>query len=513
MLKHHGARRGLRALVLSFTAALAVGVVAEPVTAGAAAKPKPPTVAQLGASYLANQITTNGGFVESFGAPDPTSTAYAVIGLHAAKIGQAASDAAITYLEGQLTDAVQNGGADSAGALAEYIMAAVSAGVDPHQFGGTAPQNDLVARLLATQHASGPDAGLFGTQSPAFDGAFRQGLAVQALKAAKVKKSDGHVVSAIAWLTSQQCSVGLWQAYRSNTSAPCDAPDPGSFTGPDTNSTAMAVMGLAAFGRKPMKKTAIATLHTVQSTDGGFPDIAVGGQASDPDSTALVIQTLVTLGSSPKNKSWAVPGGTPLSALASYQLGCSDPAPDRGAFFFPGDRSANTFATVQAIPAAALKKFPVKKSENLKDPVAPACDTLTSAGFTGKPCSGSTGVTVVVDFTAFGQGVHVGCASGAPTTGLAAMHDAGFTTAGTTQFGDAFVCRIDNEPDPTEQDCKSTPPSNAFWAYYHAKPGDKSWTTSSLGASTYRPPQGSIDGWAFGASAHPSVTPAQVRPK
>jgi hypothetical protein len=93
------------------------------------------------------------------------------------------------------------------------------------------------------------------------------------------------------------------------------------------------------------------------------------------------------------------------------------------------------------------------------------------------------------------------------------MHDAGFTTAGTTQFGDAFVCRIDNEPDPTEQDCKSTPPSNAFWAYYHAKPGDQSWTTSTLGASTYKPPQGSIDGWAFGASAHPSVTPAQVRPK
>jgi hypothetical protein len=509
MFKHRGARRGLRALVLPFTAALAFGVVADP---AGAAKPKTPTVAQLGATYIANQITTNGGFVKSFGAPDPTNTAYAVIALHAAKIGQAASDAAITYLEGQLTDAVQSGGADAPGALAYYIMAAVSAGVDPHQFGGTAPQNDLVARLLATQHTSGPDAGLFGTQSPAFDGAFRQGLALQALKAAKVKKSDAHVVSALAWLTNQQCSDGLWQAYRSNPSAPCDTPDPIAFAGPDTNSSAMAFMGLAALGHKPMKKTAIATLHTVQSSDGGFPDIAASGQSSDPDSTALSIQMLLALGSSPKNKAWTLPGGTPLSALASYQLGCSDPAADRGAFFFPGDRSPNTFATVQAIPAAALKKFPVKKSTKLGDPVAPL-PCPTGASTTGAPCSGSTGVTVVVDFTAFGEGVHVGCASGAPTTGLAAMHDAGFTTVGTTQFGDAFVCRIDNEPDPTQQDCKSTPPSNAFWAYYHAKPGDKTWTTSTLGASSYKPPQGTIDGWAFGASAQPSVTPAQVRPK
>src|SRR5262249_25973453 len=151
MFKHHGARRGLRALVLPFAAAVALGVVAQPAGATAAAKPKAPSVAQLGASYLANQITANGGYVESFGAPDPTNTAYAVIGLHATKTGQAASNQAITYLEGQLTDAVQSGGADAPGALAEYIMAAVSAGVDPHHFGGNAPQNDLVARLLATQ--------------------------------------------------------------------------------------------------------------------------------------------------------------------------------------------------------------------------------------------------------------------------------------------------------------------------------------------------------------------------
>jgi hypothetical protein len=281
----------------------------------------------------------------------------------------------------------------------------------------------------------------------------------------------------------------------------------------------MAAQGLAAWGKKPLKKTAIATLHTVQSSDGGFPFVATSGQASDPDSTALITQMLVALGSSPKSKSWAVAGGTPLTALASYQLGCSDPAADRGAFFFPGSRDANTFATVQSVPAAALKAFPVGKSKNLGAPVSPVCPTgvvhatVTASGFTGKPCSGSTGVTVVVDFSAFGQGVHVGCAAGAPATGLAAMQAAGFTTAGTTKYGDAFVCRINDEPSPAQQACTSTPPTNAFWAYYHGKPGDKTWTFSSVGASSYQPAQGTIDAWAFGASALPSVTPAQVRPK
>ncbi len=519
LFNHHGARRGLRALVLPFAAAIAFGVVAQPASASttSAATAKAPTVAQLGASYLANQITTNGGFVESFGSPDPTSTAYAVVGLHAAKVGQKASDQAITYLEGQLTDAVQSGGADAPGSLAQYILAAVSAGVDPHHFGGSAPRNDLVARLLATQRTTGNDAGLFGTQDPTFDGAFRQGLSLAALRAAKVKK-DAHVASAITWLTAQQCSNGLWESYRSDTNTPCDPADPSTFTGPDTNSSALAAQGLATWGKRPLKKSAIASLHIAQSSDGGFPFVAAGGQSSDPDSTALVVQMLVALGSSPKSKTWAVSGGTPLSALASYQLGCSDEAASRGAFFFPGDRSPNTLATVQAVPAAALKTFPVAKSKNLRAPASEVCPTVahatvTASGFTGSPCSGSTGVTVVVDFSAFGQGVHVGCAASAPATGLDAMHAAGFSTAGTTKFGDAFVCRIDNEPSPAQQACTSTPPANAFWAYYHGKPGDKTWTFATTGASTYKPAPGTIDAWAFGASAVPSVTPAQVRPK
>ena len=121
------------------------------------------------------------------------------------------------------------------------------------------------------------------------------------------------------------------------------------------------------------------------------------------------------------------------------------------------------------------------------------------------------GVTVIVDFGHFGGAIERGCVS-SPTSSLDALHDAGFSTAGTTQFGNAYVCRIDNLPSPDDEACVVTPPSNAYWGYYYAKPGDATWTFSAIGASSRRPPAGTIDAWAFGANARPRLTPAQVAP-
>ena len=91
----------------------------------------------------------------------------------------------------------------------------------------------------------------------------------------------------------------------------------------------------------------------IQSADGGFPFLAAPGQTSDPDSTALSIQGILALGGSPTTARWRVSGVGPYAALAAYQLGCADPAADRGAYFFPGDRSPNVLATVQAVVAAS----------------------------------------------------------------------------------------------------------------------------------------------------------------
>lgn len=121
-------------------------------------------------------------------------------------------------------------------------------------------------------------------------------------------------------------------------------------------------------------------------------------------------------------------------------------------------------------------------------------------------CSGTSGVTVVVDFTAFGGGVTVACATGNPATGIAALQGAGFTVTGTQRWGLAFVCRIDGLPTPAAEPCFNTPPATAYWSYWHA-PAGGSWSYSTVGAASYDPAPGTVEGWAFGAGGAPSIPP------
>lgn len=115
-------------------------------------------------------------------------------------------------------------------------------------------------------------------------------------------------------------------------------------------------------------------------------------------------------------------------------------------------------------------------------------------------CSGTTGVTVVADFTALGGSIVTACDPGVPTTGLAALTGAGFTYAFVPRFP-GFICTIDAKPNP----CNGAP-ATAYWSYWHATPGG-TWTYSSTGAGSYDPPQGSVEGWAFGAGTAPGISP------
>jgi hypothetical protein len=505
----------------------------------AAAAPSNVAVARYGAGYLAAQIATNGGYVTGFGVgPDLSSTAYAVLALHAAGVGRAASDQAIGYLRSQVATGLSGfDGTDDPGRIGYVILAAESAGQDPRHFGGTAAENDLVARLLATSRSSGTDAGLFGAGDPKFDGSYRQGTALAALAAAGVPKAA--VASNIAWLTRQQCANGFWSSYRADTAAPCPPVDLVNFTGPDTNSTSLAVQGLAAYHSHPLKALVLKTFKQIQSSDGGFPFFAKRRQASDPNSTALSIQALLAEGVAGSLPGYRVAGTTPYAALAAYQLGCGDAAADRGAFFALGVRSANVFATVQSVPALMKATLPLPastpkasiptmpcpaaapavaarsvaaRSVAARPSAAAQASAVALAGTAGACPTKTTGVTVAVDFTAFPGGtVQVRCAPGKPATGVAALQQAGFTPAGTAAYGLAFICRINSLPSTTQQACVTTPPVNAYWGYYHANKGATTWTYSPTGASSYKPAQGSIEAWAFGNSAKPSKTPAQVR--
>ena len=149
-----------------------------------------PAVARYGAGWLAREIAANDGYLAPFGSPDVSDTAYAVLGLHATGVGRTQAQQAITFLQANLGAPLRNDdGTDNPGLLSYVIMAAVASGDDPYHFGGRAAINDLPRRLLATKRTSGPDAGLFGSEDPTYDGAFRQGTALAALKAAGVRAS------------------------------------------------------------------------------------------------------------------------------------------------------------------------------------------------------------------------------------------------------------------------------------------------------------------------------------
>ncbi len=355
---------------LMASALLGVGLItvaAAPTTASATT-PSPavapstsfpqPASAALGAEWLADQLTA-GGYIPSTttpGQPDLSATANVVAALAGANVDPTGAYSALHFLEANVDAYVTAGGSDGPAELALLILDAHALGVDPHTFGGT----DLVARLLATEQTSGPDAGLFGTEAQvaAYDaGGYQQGLALAALAAAGVTGTP-EVESAVTWLIQEQCPDGGWTSPDNAVNA-CTG-TAASFAGPDTNSTALAVEGLAAQGALT---TAVSTgasgfLLAGQDADAGwsyYPNTSATPGVTDPDSTALVIQGLLALGESPLDSTFVKGAADPVSALTSFQLTSGTGA---GAFTFPSNPGPDLLATYQATPALAGVTFP-----------------------------------------------------------------------------------------------------------------------------------------------------------
>jgi Prenyltransferase and squalene oxidase repeat len=158
-----------------------------------------------------------------------------------------------------------------------------------------------VATAPAATAAPSPTVGLYGAADPTYDGVFRQSLALMGLAANDITPPP----AAITWLLGQQCADGSFQAYRADLSQPCAKPDPIAFTGPDTNSTATALMALMAVDDSRVRIPS-ATLSKVvdaadkagswlrrqQNTDGGWPYYS--GGASDANSTGLSLAGILT---------------------------------------------------------------------------------------------------------------------------------------------------------------------------------------------------------------------------
>ena len=358
-------------LMVLLLAPLCAALVLMPDASAAPPSSDPSTAARFAASWLEAQVNAQ-GFIPQ--AADPTqpnlsTSAQAVIALVAAGALGNKVDALEAYLGAHVDEFVAKGGNDDPGALAYLIMGAVPTGANPADF-GTGHVN-LVARLQATKQPNG----LFGAADPTFDGAFRQGLALMALKVVGITDA-----AAADWLVGQQCADGLWTAFRADTTTPCPAVDPNTFTGPDTNSTALAVLGLQAQGRAAPAANGATALLAVRNSGGGWGFLARSDQPTDANSTGLVVTALRAANGSQD------PQGS--SALMALQAGCDAAAADIGGIAFQDLASGpDALATAQATPALAGVVLP-QSSATFSDPVfcaAPPDSTTETTMSTPEP--------------------------------------------------------------------------------------------------------------------------------
>lgn len=150
----------------------------------------------------------------------------------------------------------------------------------------------LSATLISTP-AQAANTGLYGQTDPSSDGVYRQSLSILGLTAVGVQPAR----AAVDWLVDQQCADGSFQSYRADTSVPCAPSDPEAFSGPDTNSTALAAMALEAADQDRAAARAANALVRGAQTSGRLASWPYNfGGTPDASSTGLVVNALDAVG-------------------------------------------------------------------------------------------------------------------------------------------------------------------------------------------------------------------------
>ena len=345
-------------------AAVSLGIAPSAVGALPPPAPEPPgTPTVLGARWLADQLTPD-GYVEGLFAPGPDvdATRDVAFTLAATGLEQEAFESAFAWIAANIEEVIApDDEPDGAGTLGVLIMLALAVGEDPRDLGGV----DLVARLEATYGLY--EDGLYGEADPTFDGVLRQSLALLAFDAVGVAPWP----EAIVWLQAQQCadgasdpaSVGGFPNYR-DPASPCPAPSVATYSGAETDATAVALQYLVRLeGTTSARATAAADfLLSVQSPGGGFPWYV--GDVDSPNTTALAIGGLVAAGEQDAAR-------TAIGWLVAQQLPCD--SPDAGAFTSSySDGAADQFATRQAVLGVAGVSLPLVSTvwQTIEDPCA-----------------------------------------------------------------------------------------------------------------------------------------------
>ncbi len=124
-------------------------------------------------------------------------------------------------------------------------------------------------------------------------------------------------------------------------------------------------------------------------------------------------------------------------------------------------------------------------------PVLAAAPAVAATDQPSGPCQDG-GVTVVVDATALGGEVLIGCATQDPATGTEALEQAGFVE---TRDASGMICAIDSLPDPCPTEF-----TGEYWSYWYA---DGDWQSYMEGSDTSTPQDGAVEGWAWGDGSTP----------
>jgi hypothetical protein len=144
-----------------------------------------------------------------------------------------------------------------------------------------------------------------------------------------------------------------------------------------------------------------------------------------------------------------------------------------------------------------------------------ACASGTPVTPTATATTAKCDVTVVVDYGVLGKAALKKCATAGAAS--AALTAAGITTAGTDDYGNQVVCRVNNEPSPTEtvtipgqapfvESCH-TLNSVAYWALWVKKNATAKWAYATEGVSTLRLTTGESVGLVYTAGT--DSTPPQ----
>ncbi|EGX56565.1 secreted protein [Streptomyces zinciresistens K42] len=222
-----------------------------------------------------------------------------------------------------------------------YVRRSAAALAAVAVFGAASPATaaDSSPASSASPPAATPE-GLYGATDPAYDGVWRQSLALLAQDTVGVRPAQ----TAVGWLTGQQCANGAFAAFRAEPAGDCDAK-----VMTDTNSTAAAVQALAALGgRDAAVAKALTWLKSVQNKDGGWG--YTPGGPSDANSTSVVVGALAAAGERPGG---VVKGGkSPYDALGALALPCEGEG--AGAFAYQPDKKGGLAANADATAAGVL---------------------------------------------------------------------------------------------------------------------------------------------------------------